>query len=127
MTNTSGAMTRFVWGHHCVLGPPLVAAGARLRAPCRAIVTPPEPWEDSARLEPAQRSAWPTARLRGGGEVDLSCVPGPEAALLGIAGLRGALLPIYGLAVLLGYPAPTEAPRLVVIVIVDEQDRFGPA
>jgi purine-binding chemotaxis protein CheW len=47
-------------------------------------------------------------------------VPGPEAALLGIAGLRGALLPIYGLAVLLGYPAPTEAPRWVVIVIVDD-------
>ena len=42
-------------------------------------------------------------------------VPGPEAALLGIASLRGALLPIYGLAVLLGYPAPSEAPRWVVI------------
>ena len=64
VTNTSGAMTRFVWGHHCVLGPPLVAAGARLRAPCRTIVTPPEPWEDSARLEPAQRSAWPMVRAR---------------------------------------------------------------
>ena len=80
VTNTSGAMTRFVWGHHCVLGAPLVAAGARLRAPCRTIVTPPQPWEDSARLAPAQRSAWPMARLRGGGEVDLSCVPGPGAA-----------------------------------------------
>lgn len=80
VTNTSGAPARFVWGHHCVLGPPLVAAGARLRAPCRTIVTPPQPWEDSARLEPAQCGVWPMARLRGGGEVDLSLVPGPEAA-----------------------------------------------
>ena len=38
-----------------------------------------EPWEDTARLEPGQRSEWPHARLRGGGTVDLREVPGPEA------------------------------------------------
>jgi hypothetical protein len=78
--NTGAMAARFVWGHHCVLGAPLVAAGAELRVPCRTIVTPPQPWEGSARLEPGQRSAWPMARLRDGGEVDLSRVPGPEAA-----------------------------------------------
>jgi hypothetical protein len=51
-----------------------------LQAPCRTIVTPPMPWEDSARLEPAQRSDWPKARLRAGREVDLWHVPGLEAA-----------------------------------------------
>ncbi len=80
VSNTSDTAVGFVWGHHCVLGPPLVAAGARLRAPCRTIVTPPQPWEDSARLEPAQRSDWPKARLRAGGEADLSQLPDPEAA-----------------------------------------------
>jgi hypothetical protein len=68
-----------VWGHHCVLGPPLVAAGTRMRLPARTIVTIPELWEETARLEPGQRSPWPEARLRDGGTVDLSRVPGPDA------------------------------------------------
>jgi hypothetical protein len=79
VTNEGDEPAEFVWGHHCVLGPPFVEAGCRLRAPVRTIETIPELWEDSARLEPAQRSPWPTARLRGGGQVDLSEVPGPEA------------------------------------------------
>ena len=80
VTNLSRDAVAFVWGHHCVLGPPLIAAGAELRAPASVIVTPPEPWEDTARLEPGQRAAWPMARLRGGGVTDLSQVPGPETA-----------------------------------------------
>jgi hypothetical protein len=80
VTNLSGDAAQFVWGHHCVLGAPLVAAGAVLRAPCRTVVTPSRMWEDSARLVPAQHTAWPTAELRGGGEADLSLVPGPEAS-----------------------------------------------
>ena len=78
--NTSAEPAHFVWGHHCVLGPPLVAAGAELRVPCRTTVTVPELWEDTARLVPGQRSGWPVARGRDGGEVDLSRIPGPEAA-----------------------------------------------
>jgi hypothetical protein len=77
--NTSREPAHFVWGHHCVLGSPLVAAGAELRLPCRTIVTIPEPWEDTARLAPGQRSRWPVARGRDGGAVDLSRIPGPEA------------------------------------------------
>jgi Domain of unknown function (DUF4432) len=78
--NTSDEPAHFVWGHHCVLGPPLVAAGAELRVPCQTIVTVPELWEDTARLAPGQRSRWPVARGRDGGEVDLSHIPGPEAS-----------------------------------------------
>jgi hypothetical protein len=78
ITNLGGEPEQAVWGHHCVLGAPLVAAGARLRAPCRTIVTIPEAWEDTARLAPGQRSAWPHARLRSGGQVDLTAIPGPE-------------------------------------------------
>jgi hypothetical protein len=79
VTNLSQEAVPFVWGHHCVLGPPLVAAGAELRAPAATIITPPQAWEDTARLVPGQRSAWPMARLRAGGETDLSRLPGPEA------------------------------------------------
>ena len=83
--NTSSEPAHFVWGHHCVLGAPLVAAGAELRVPCRTIITIAEVWEETARLEPGQRSAWPVARGRseggrgGGRDLDISRVPGPEA------------------------------------------------
>ena len=79
VTNEGDAPAHFVWGHHLVLGPPFLEAGCVLDAPVRTIVTIPETWEDTARLEPGQRSAWPNARLRGGGTVDLREVPGPEA------------------------------------------------
>lgn len=80
VTNEGDEPAHFVWGHHCVVGPPFLEAGCRLHAPARTIETIPEVWEETARLEPAQRSSWPKARLRDGGEVDLSEVPGPEAA-----------------------------------------------
>jgi hypothetical protein len=79
VSNLSDAAAQFTWGHHCVLGPPLVGDGAELRVPCRTIVTGPDPWEDTARLDPGQRSRWPIARTRDGGVTDLSRVPGPAA------------------------------------------------
>jgi hypothetical protein len=79
VVNASDEPAQLVWGHHCVVGPPLVGPGSRLHAPVRTIVTIPELWEETARLEPGQRSAWPHARLRTGGVVDLREVPGPEA------------------------------------------------
>jgi purine-binding chemotaxis protein CheW len=44
----------------------------------------------------------------------LTRVPGAAAALLGIAGFRGAILPVYDLRIVLGR-AGTEAPRWLVI------------
>ena len=41
-------------------------------------------------------------------------VPGRAAALLGIAGFRGTVMPVYDLSTLLGYPA-AKAPRWLVI------------
>lgn len=78
VTNAGDAPVPFVWGHHCVLGPPLVAAGARFRLQARTIVTAPEMWEDTARLAAGQRSRWPNAVLRTGGHADLSRIAGPE-------------------------------------------------
>jgi Domain of unknown function (DUF4432) len=79
VTNLSGDPVQFTWGHHCVLGPPLVGEGAELRVPCRTVITGAEPWEDTYRLVPGQRSSWPMALHRDVGTADLSRIPGPEA------------------------------------------------
>jgi hypothetical protein len=77
-TNRSTEPVHLVWGHHCVVGAPFLEAGCLIDVPARTIVTLPDLWEETARLEPDQRSAWPNARLRAGGSVDLRLVPGPE-------------------------------------------------
>ncbi|MFI7540476.1 chemotaxis protein CheW [Actinoplanes sp. NPDC049599] len=41
-------------------------------------------------------------------------LPGPQAALLGVAGFGGAILPVYDLAALLGHPVP-ERPRWLAL------------
>lgn len=46
----------------------------------------------------------------------LTRVPGGHAALLGIAGFRGALIPVYSLGVLLGHSG-SHAPRWLVIAV----------
>jgi galactose mutarotase-like enzyme len=79
VTNEGHVPAHFVWGHHCVVGPPFLEAGCELRAAAQTIVTIPEMWEETARLAPGQRESWPRARLRSGGTVDLSRVPGPDA------------------------------------------------
>lgn len=79
VVNESAGPAHFVWGHHCVVGPPFLEPGCRLHTPARTIVTPGEPWEDTARLAPGQREPWPAALLRNGGRADLREVPGPEA------------------------------------------------
>jgi chemotaxis signal transduction protein len=41
-------------------------------------------------------------------------VPRANAALLGITGLRGTILPVYSLGIVLGYPAADSMPRWLV-------------
>lgn len=77
--NESDRPAHFVWGHHCVVGAPLLDAGCHVELPATTIVTRPEVWEDTARLEPGQIASWPYARLRSGGTVDLREVAGVEA------------------------------------------------
>jgi galactose mutarotase-like enzyme len=80
IANTGDGEWECTWGHHLVLGAPFLGPGARFEPAAGTIVTIPEMFEDTARLEPGQRSAWPHARLREGGTVDLREIPGPEAA-----------------------------------------------
>lgn len=77
--NVGERAVRFTWGHHCVLGPPLVAAGARMELAGGELSTPADPWEATHRLEPGQRGRWPLARLRSGALIDLQELPGQEA------------------------------------------------
>jgi len=78
-TNHSAKPAHLVWGQHLVVGPPFLEAGCRLDLPARTLVTAPTLWEpETARLEPGQEEHWPHARLRGGGTVDLSEIPGAE-------------------------------------------------
>jgi hypothetical protein len=79
VTNLGETEERFAWGHHLVLGTPLVGAGARLETSARTIVTIPEMYEDTARLAPGQRTSWPLGRGRDGAEVDLREVAGRDA------------------------------------------------
>lgn len=80
VTNQADEAAHFVWGHHCVVGPPFLEAGCRLRVAATTLTTREEAWEDTDRLERGQRATWPHGRLRSGGTVDLSVVPGPETA-----------------------------------------------
>jgi Domain of unknown function (DUF4432) len=96
--NVSDRPSHFVWGHHCVVGPPFLAPGCRLELPGRTIVTRPEVWEQTARLDPGQSEEWPHARLRrGGGTVDLREVPGVEAGShddIYVTGLEGGCVTV---------------------------------
>jgi hypothetical protein len=78
VTNESAVAEHFVWGHHCVVGPPFLERGCRLHIPARTITTLPTIYEQTARLAPGQNSVWPSAQQREGGWVDLDLVPGPE-------------------------------------------------
>ena len=62
VTNLFHAPVQFVWGHHCVLGAPLVADGARLVTSAGTSSTMPEMWEDTASLS---RPAGARGRWRG--------------------------------------------------------------
>jgi purine-binding chemotaxis protein CheW len=50
-------------------------------------------------------------------QVDRVIAPLPTtvAGLIGLAGIRGELVPVYSLATLLGYPAPARAPRWLAL------------
>lgn len=50
---------------------------------------------------------------------NIVAVPGPQPELLGIAVLRGALVPVYSLAALQGQPSPEGAPSWMLLVKAD--------
>jgi len=104
--NESDAPAHLVWGHHCVVGPPFLEPGCELELPGTTVVTRPQVWEETARLEPGQTESWPHARLRGGGTIDLREVPGVEAGShddLYVTGLESGTLTVSNPRLRLGF------------------------
>ncbi len=80
ITNLGTDACDFVWGHHLVLGGQFLEEGCRLEMPAQQVCTPDILYEPlTARLKPAQTSAWPYAEARDGRQVDLSYIPGPDS------------------------------------------------
>jgi chemotaxis signal transduction protein len=52
-------------------------------------------------------------------------VPGVRSEMLGVAGVRGELFAVFGLAELLGHPAEREAPRWLVLARAEGQVALG--
>ena len=77
VTNESDQACEFVWGQHVTLGEAFLDGESRLDLPAATIQTPEVLFEPAtARLVPGQTSAWPTARDRKGGRIDLAAIPG---------------------------------------------------
>lgn len=47
-------------------------------------------------------------------------VPAATLDLLGLAGIRGDIVPVFGLASILGYSQPPESPRWMILCAADE-------
>jgi chemotaxis signal transduction protein len=82
---------------------------------------------DARRLETEQFETLLAVRIRGDAFVlrlseigglfadrNVTPVPGPVPELLGIAGFRGAIVPVYDVGALLGYPAAADCRWLVL-------------
>ncbi|HJQ70364.1 MAG TPA: aldose 1-epimerase [Blastocatellia bacterium] len=80
VTNEGGQEVDFTWGHHPAFGWPFIDEHCRVDVPECRIVTFDEFTPDTSRLKSPQESDWPMAEGRDGARVDLSRIPGPEAA-----------------------------------------------
>ncbi|MGP0052932.1 MAG: DUF4432 family protein [Solirubrobacteraceae bacterium] len=77
---TGDSEVSFVWGHHCVVGAPLVAPGSRVRLAGGRVRTPVEPEDSAHRLASGQSTAWPHARGEDGQTIDISVIPPTDPA-----------------------------------------------
>jgi galactose mutarotase-like enzyme len=80
VTNEGGQEIDFTWGQHPALGWPFIDEHCRVDVPDCRILTFEEFTPATSRLKPNQSSDWPMAEGRDGNQVDLSRIPGPEAA-----------------------------------------------
>jgi hypothetical protein len=88
VTNEAAQTVDFLWGHHPTFGWPLVDEGTRIYLPaCDAVVSMKTP--AGTRLAPGQRHAWPMLQACDGSHIDLSVIPGPDAASHDFVRLEG--------------------------------------
>lgn len=89
VTNEGGQEVDFTWGHHPAFGWPFVDDSCRVEVPDCQIKTLEELTPGTSRLKGGQTSQWPMAEAMAGGTVDISRVPGPEAAAHDMVFLEG--------------------------------------
>jgi hypothetical protein len=80
VTNEGGQDVDFTWGHHPAFGWPFIDESCRIDLPDCRIKTLEEFTSATSRLKGGQTSRWPMAEAVDGGEIDISRIPGPEAA-----------------------------------------------
>jgi hypothetical protein len=89
VTNESGQEVNFTWGHHPALGWPFIDESCRVDLPSCRIRTIADFMPATSRLAPDQLTDWPIALGIDGGQVDLSCIAGPDAAASDMVFLEG--------------------------------------
>ncbi len=76
--NVGGVPVEAAWGHHVTFGQPFLDGSCRIDSPGATVVVDDERDQPASDLVPGSRSSWPSAPSRGGVNVDLREVPGPE-------------------------------------------------
>lgn len=89
VTNEGGQAVDFTWGHHPALGWPFIDETCRVDAPDCSIMTLGEYTPATSRLKADQTGRWPIAEARNGTQIDLSRIPGPDAAASDMVFLSG--------------------------------------
>ena len=89
VTNESGQEVNFTWGHHPAFGWPFIDESCRVDLPSCRIRTIAEFTPAVSRLAADQLTDWPTALGVDGKPVDLSRIPGPDAAATDMVFLEG--------------------------------------
>ena len=89
VTNESAQDVDFTWGHHPAFGWPFIDESCRVDVPACRIRTIEDYTPSSSRLKTKQLRDWPMADAAGGGQVDLSRIPGPDAAAADMVFLEG--------------------------------------
>lgn len=89
VTNESGQEVSFTWGHHPALGWPFIDETCRVDLPVSRIRTMTDFTPSTSRLKPEQVTDWPMAEGANGEHVDLSRIPGPDAAASDMVFLEG--------------------------------------
>jgi hypothetical protein len=76
ITNEGITPQPFMWGHHPAFGAPFLDGNCRLDVPAATYLA-----KESRGASNGARFPWPRAKHPGGGDTDLSHIPGPDAAL----------------------------------------------
>jgi hypothetical protein len=79
LRSEAGQDVDVLWGHHPTFGWPFVERGCRVHLPACMVRVGDDPLPNS-RVAPSQVRPWPFVQARDGGTLDLSEIPGPEAA-----------------------------------------------